>query len=162
MIDILVPGTSLARRNLAQIVQEMWRRTGVSASVTSVDFPVFQQRLRTGRFESFVGAWLDEPSPKGLGPQWTAAGIGNLNYCRYRSPAFDSLFRRATEFRGTAAAARSVWREAFDTLNADVPAIWLYTPTNVAGASKRIAGLRIDPYSWLATLTSWRLGGAEP
>jgi peptide/nickel transport system substrate-binding protein len=161
-LDILVPGTSQARRNLAQIIQEMWRRAGITASVTSVDFPVFQQRLRTGRFESFVGAWLDEPSPKGLQPQWTAGGIGNLNYCRYQNSVFDSLFRRAAEFRGTAAAARPIWREAFDTLNADVPAIWLYNPTNVAAASKRISELRIDPFSWLATVTSWRLGRPEP
>lgn len=161
-LDILVPGTSLSRRNLAQIIQEMWRRAGITASVTSVDFPVFQQRLRTGRFESFVGAYLDEPSPKSLGPQWTSAGIGNLNYSRYRNAAFDSLFRRAAGFRGTPAAAKRAWREAFDTLNADVPAVWLYTPSNVAAASKRIEGLRIDPYSWLATLESWRLGKPEP
>ena len=161
-VDILVPGTSIARRNLAQVIQEMWRRAGVKATVSSVDFPVFQERLRSGRFDSFVGAWLDEPSPKGLGPQWTTAGIGNLNYTRYRSPVFDSLFRRAAEFRGTMAAARRAWREALDTLNAELPAIWLYTPTNVAAASRRIQDLSIDPYSWLATLRSWRLGKAEP
>jgi len=156
-VDILVPATSSARRNLAQVVQEMWRRAGVRTTVTSVDFPVFQQRLRTGKFDSFVGAWLDEPSPKGLGPQWTTAGIGVLNYCHYSNPAFDSLFRRAAALRGTPASVRAAWREALDTLNADVPAIWLYTPTNVAGFSKRIVGLSIDPYSWLATLPSWSL-----
>ena len=156
-VDILVPATSSARRNLAQIIQEMWRRAGVRTTVTSVDFPVFQQRLRTGKFDSFVGAWLDEPSPKGLGPQWTTAGIGVLNYCHYSNPAFDSLFRRAEELRGTPAAARAAWREVMDTLNADVPAIWLYTPTNVAGVSRRVTDLTIDPYSWLATLPSWRL-----
>jgi peptide/nickel transport system substrate-binding protein len=161
-VDILVPATSIARRNLAQVIQEMWRRAGVKATVTSVDFPVFQERLRSGRFDSFVGAWLDEPSPKGLGPQWTTAGIGNLNYTRYRSPVFDSLFRRAAELRGTPAAARRAWREALDTLNAELPAIWLYTPTNVAAASRRIENLRIDPYSWLASLGSWRLGKPEP
>jgi peptide/nickel transport system substrate-binding protein len=161
-VDILVPATSAARRNLAQVIQEMWRRAGIKATVTTVDFPVFQQRLRTGRFDSFIGAWLDEPSPKGLGPQWTSAGIGNLNYTKYRNPAFDSLFQRAAGFRGTPQAAKLAWREALDTLNADLPAIWLYTPTNVAAASKRITGLRIDPYSWLAALGSWRLGSAEP
>jgi len=158
-LDILVPATSSARRNLAQVIQEMWRRVGVRTSVTSVDFPVFQQRLRTGKFDSFVGAWLDEPSPRGLGPQWTTGGIGVLNYCHYSNPAFDSLFRRAAELRGTPPLVRAAWREALDTLNADMPAIWLYTPTNVAGASRRIAGLSIDPYSWLATLPSWSLNG---
>jgi peptide/nickel transport system substrate-binding protein len=161
-VDILVPATSVARRNLAQIVQEQWRSLGVGATVSSVDFPVFQERLRTGRFESFVGAWLDEPSPRGLSDQWTSAGIGGLNYGKYRNPAFDTLVRRALTTRGDASEARRAWRAALDTLNADAPAIWLYTPVNVAAVSSRVEGVRIDPYSWLTGLIEWRLGPARP
>lgn len=160
-VDILVPATSVARRNLAQIVQEQWRSIGVSATVSSVDFPIFQERLRTGRFESFVGAWLDEPSPRGLSDQWTSAGIGGLNYGRYRNQAFDGLVRRALTTSGDAPAVRRAWRAALDTLNADAPAVWLYTPVNVAAVSSRVEGVRIDPYSWLAGLTEWRLGPAR-
>lgn len=160
-VDILVPGTSPARRSLAQILLEQWRQVNVPATITSVDFPVFQERLRTGRFESFVGAWLDEPSPRGIGEQWTAAGVGGLNYGKYRNRAFDSLVGRALAAGGDPARARRIWREAMDTLNADAPAIWLYTPVNVAAASTRVEGLRIDPYSWLAALPEWRLGSAR-
>ena len=156
-VDILVPATSNARRNLAQVLQEMWRAAGVRAEITSVDMPVFQQRLRTGAFDSYIGAWLDEPSPRSLADQWTAAGIGNLNYSKYRSVRFDSLFRRAASTRSSAAEARRAWREAIDTLNADAPGIWLYTPMNAAGVARRIEGFSIDPYSWLSTLPSWRL-----
>jgi peptide/nickel transport system substrate-binding protein len=154
-VDILVPASSVARRSLAQVVQEMWRGVGVKATVTSVDFPVFQERLRTGRFQSFVGAWLDEPSPRSLGDQWTSHGIGVLNYTRYSSARFDSLFQRAAEFRGDSASAQRAWHEAINQLNIDVPAIWLYTPMNVAGASKRVHGIEIDPYSWLSGLPNW-------
>ena len=157
-VDILVPASSIARRNLAQVLQEMWRRAGVTATVTSVDFPVFQERLRKGRFESFIGAWLDEPSPRGLGDQWTAAGIGALNFSSYRSAAFDSLFHRAAAFRGPPPLARRAWREAIEQLNADVPAIWLYTPMNVAGMAKRVRGVAINPYSWLEGLPDWEPG----
>ena len=160
-VDILVPGTSPARRSLAQILLEQWRQVNVPATITSVDFPVFQERLRTGRFESFVGAWLDEPSPRGIGEQWTAAGVGGLNYGKYRNRAFDSLVGRALAAGRDPARARRIWREAMDTLNADAPAIWLYTPVNVAAASTRVEGLRIDPYSWLAALPEWRLGPAR-
>jgi ABC-type transport system substrate-binding protein len=138
-------------------VQEMWRRVGVTATVTSVDFPLFQERLRTGRFQSFVGAWLDEPSPRGLADQWTRKGIGVLNYTRYSSARFDSLFQRAAEFRGDSASAQRAWQEAITQLNTDVPAIWLYTPLNVAGASKRVHGIEIDPYSWLSGLPGWNV-----
>lgn len=158
-VDILVPATSNARRNLAQMLQEMWRKAGVRAVITSVDMPVFQQRLRTGMFDSYIGAWLDEPSPRGLADQWTVAGIGNLNYGKYRSARFDSLFRRAASTRSSAAEAQRAWREAIDTLNADAPAIWLYTPMNAAGVARRIDGFTINPYSWLSSLPAWRLTG---
>jgi len=160
-VDILVPSTSVARRSLAQILQEQWRSIGVRSTVSSVDFPVFQERLRTGRFESFVGAWLDEPSPRSLSEQWTSAGVGGLNYGKYRNPAFDALVERALTTSGDAAQAKRAWRAALDTLNADAPAIWLYTPVNVAAVSTRVQGVSIDPYSWLAGLTTWQLGPAR-
>ncbi len=75
-IDILVPATSASRRQLALAIQETWRRLGVNATVTAVDFPVFQERLAQGRFDSYIGAILDEPSPRGLIDQWTRAGWG--------------------------------------------------------------------------------------
>lgn len=156
-VDILVPGTSVTRRNLAQVLQEMWRGIGVTATITAVDFPVFQERLRTGKFESFIGAWLDEPSPRSLEDQWTSSGVGKLNYTRYRNPVFDSLFKRAAWFAGGVNQARVAWREALDTLNADVPAIWLYNPTQVAAIPRRLEGVTINPYSWLSELPSWKL-----
>jgi peptide/nickel transport system substrate-binding protein len=153
-IDILVPATSLARRRLAEGIQQMWRQVGVAATVTAVDFPVFQQRLARGRFEAMIGAWLDEPSPRSLAEQWTRAGWGALNYGRYASAAFDSLFALASR---TAApvAARALWREAMDTLAADAAAIFLYTPTSVAVASRRLLRVAIDPFSWLSGAPDW-------
>jgi peptide/nickel transport system substrate-binding protein len=156
-VDILVPATSVARRNLAQIVQEMWRKIGVAATITSVDFPVFQERLRTGKFESFIGAWLDEPSPRGLAEQWTTAGVGVLNYGRYRSRVFDSLFRIASSSTRSVGETRYAWHQAMTQLNREVPAIWLYTSTNVAGVAKRVQGVRINPYSWLAGVRLWKV-----
>jgi len=149
--DILIPSTSLARRRLAEVLQEQWRQAGVAVTISPVDFPVFMERLARGRFDSYIGAWLDEPSPGGLADQWTTAGIGVLNYGGYANPVFDRLFHEAAEARRVDAARRA-WREAFDTLNADAPALFLYAPVNVAAAARRIEGLSIDPYSWLSHL----------
>ena len=153
--DILVPSTSPGRRQLALQMQEMWRRVGVEATVTAVDFPIFQQRLARGRFDTYVGAWLDEPSPRSLADQWTRGGWDALNYGHYSNPRFDSLFAeagRAADVPG----ARRLYREAMDTLNADAPAIFLYAPANVAVVSRRIEGLDINPYEWASGLPAWR------
>ena len=155
-LGILVPATSAARRNLAQGIQAMWRAVGVEAELTAVDFPVFQERLTRGRYDVMIGAWLDEPNPRSLVDQWTRAGWGRLNYGRYADRTVDSLMAAAAGATDRERS-RALWRETMDSLNADAPAVFLYTPTNTAVASTRVAGLTVDPFSWLATLPSWTL-----
>lgn len=154
--DVLVPGTSTTRRQLALSLQEAWRRVGARVSVSALDFPVFQERLGARKFDAYIGAWLDEPSARGLADQWTRAGWDALNYGRYANRVFDSLFQRATAERQPAAA-RALYSEAMDTLNADAPAIFLYNPGNAAAVSRRLEGVAINPYSWLSGLPHWRL-----
>ncbi|MFL5515770.1 MAG: ABC transporter substrate-binding protein, partial [Gemmatimonadales bacterium] len=93
--DILVPSTSPTRRQLAVALQAMWQAVGAAVTVTAVDFSVFQERLGAGDFDSYIGAWLDEPTPRGLADQWGRSGWGGLNYGHYANPAFDALLRRA-------------------------------------------------------------------
>jgi peptide/nickel transport system substrate-binding protein len=156
-IDILVPATSATRRQLAVAIQEAWRKVGVPATVTTVEFPVFQERLAKGRFDSYIGAYLDEPSPRGLRDQWTRAGWPALNYGHYGNVAFDSLVDEASR-EEDAGKAKGIWREAMDTLNADVPAIFLYSLANVAAVSRRLSAVEIDPYSWISGLRNWKVG----
>jgi peptide/nickel transport system substrate-binding protein len=153
--DILVPSTSPTRRQLAVAVQAMWQAVGAAVTVTAVDFPVFQERLGQGAFDSFIGAWLDEPSPRGLADQWTRAGWSALNYGHYANPAFDALFARAAKAHDVDEA-RRLYRDAMDTLNADAPALFLYAPANAAVVSGRLDGVEIDPYSWVSGLRRWR------
>jgi len=153
--DILVPSTSGSRRQLAVQLQETWRRLGAEVTVTAVDFPVFQERLGQGRFDSYIGAWLDEPTPRGLADHWSRSGWAAINYGRYANPAFDSLLARASREPGVVKAS-SLYREAMETLNADAPAIFLYAPANIAVAANRIENVEIDPYSWASGLRNWR------
>ena len=155
-IDILVPATSATRRQLAVAIQEAWRTVGVPATVTTVEFPVFQERLAQGRFDSYIGAYLDEPSPRGLRDQWTRAGWAALNYGHYGNSAFDSLLQAAGR-EENGGSAKGLWRQAMDTLNADAPAIFLYSLANVAAVSRRLGDVKIDPYSWASGLREWRV-----
>jgi peptide/nickel transport system substrate-binding protein len=159
-IDILVPSTSSARRQLAQVVQEAWRKVGVDATVTTVDFPIFQERLAKGRFDSYIGAYLDEPSPRSLADQWSRSGWGALNYGHYADPVFDSLLEAASRESDVAAAKRR-WREAMDTLNADAPAIFLYALSNTAVVQRRLENVQLDPYSWISGLSEWKIDPAR-
>jgi len=152
--DILVPSTSTVRKRYAEALQAAWRPMGVEVSVTAVDFPVFQERLAEGGFDSYIGAYLDEPSPRGLVEQWTRRGIGALNHGRYASPAFDAGVDSALAAPDLATARRR-WRAALEILAADAPAIFLYTPQQRAVVPRRIGGVEINPFSWLEGVEKW-------
>ncbi len=157
--DILVPATSTMRRQMAVALQEAWRRLGVDVSVTAVDFPVFQERLGQGRFDAYVGTYLDEPSARGLVDQWTRAGWGSANFGRYGSAGFDSLLAAAGR-NPDPAGARALYGEAMDTLRNDAPGIFLFALTNTAAVHRRLRNVTIDPFSWLATLPTWSVDPA--
>jgi peptide/nickel transport system substrate-binding protein len=153
--DIVVPSTSGSRRQLAVQLQETWRRLGAEVTVTAVDFAVFQQRLGQGRFDSYIGAWLDEPSPRGLADQWSRKGWAAINYGRYANPAFDSLLARASR-EPRVREATALYHAGMETINADAAAIFLYAPAHVAVVANRMEGVEIDPYSWAAGLREWQ------
>ncbi len=154
-VDILVPSTSGVRRQLAEGIQQMWRIIGVDATITAVDFAIFQARLRQGRFDAMIAASLDEPSPRGIAEQWSRAGWVGPNQIRYFNAEFES--QAATALAApTPAEARRLWGVALATLRDDAPAVFLYSPTNVAVVTKRFATLPIDPFSWLSRVGAWR------
>ena len=155
---LLVPSTSPSRKLLAEALQESWRRLGAEVSIDAVDFPVFQQRLAEGKFDVYIGAYLDEPSPRGLVDQWTRAGWDALNYGRYANPVVDSLIGEALS-ASALPTARPRWHEVLDSMNLDVPAVFLYTPEQSAVLSRRITGVVVDPWSWLEGVERW---GLEP
>jgi peptide/nickel transport system substrate-binding protein len=152
--DILVPSTSPSRRRIAEALQERWRQAGAEVTVTSVDFPVFQERLASGKFDSYIGAYLDEPTMRGLADQWGSGGFETGNFGHYASARFDSLVAAAAA-TGDTAVAGPLYREALSVLNEDAAAIFLYTPMSASAFRRDIGNVAIDPYSWLAGLPAW-------
>jgi len=155
-LEIMVPSSSTARRRAAEAIQEQWKAIGIEATVAAVELPVMQQRLAGGEFDTFIGAWQDEPTPSGLGEQWSRQGWDDLNYGHYANRVVDSLLVAAanTEDPGEA---RTLWHQVLDSLNADAPAIFLFAPTNIAAVSRRLDQVEINAYSWLSGLPKWKL-----
>ena len=152
--DILVPSSSGMRKQAALMLQESWRRLGARVSVSAVDFPVFQERIAKGRFDTYIGAYLDQPSARSLADGWTRAGWAGANYGRYANPVFDSLLEHAGRIPEPVAA-KALYRAALDTLNADAPALFLYAPSTVAAIRRTFGQVHINPYSWISEVPDW-------
>jgi peptide/nickel transport system substrate-binding protein len=155
---LLLPTSSAIRRQYARLLQEQYRTLGVDVQLDEVDFSVFAERARTGVFDAILGSVETDPTPSSGVPQtWTRAGFGRSNYGRYASPAFDSLVHRAVESAARRPEARRLWRRAFEVMNQDAPAVFLFALDNVAAVQRRVSDVTIRPDSWLATLWTWRI-----
>ena len=155
--DILVPSTSGSRQLLAAALQESWRQAGIETTITSVDFPIFIERLQAGQFDSYIWATLDEPSTTTLAEPWTRAGWDAGNFGHYYNPAFDSLVSVVANTFDVDEA-KALWVETLSILNEDAPAIFLFSPVHVAAINGRVSEVTINPYSWLEDVASWGIG----
>jgi peptide/nickel transport system substrate-binding protein len=150
---LLVPTSSQSRQQAAVIVQDELRRMGVAMRIEPVEFTVMERRMLAGDFDAgFVSRTVD-PSPASLLQFWTA---GAANVGRYASATFDSLTSAAMRQR-TRAAAAPLWRRALEQLNDNAPAIFVFSPRNMAAVSARLENVTIRPDDWLATVTEWRV-----
>lgn len=146
------------RSQFAQVIQEMLRSLGVRVTIEQVESNPMNEQARAGRFDAVIQALLTDPSPAASVPQsWTRAGFGEHNYGRYENPALDRALERASLTATTAAEAKASWRTAFEILNADAPAVWLFAPMSNAAIHKRVTDVRLRADSWWALLWTWRI-----
>lgn len=154
----LLVNQSPIRGQFAQVIQEQLRVLGVAVEIDQVENNVMFERAQAGRFDAVIQVWVTDPSPAASVPQtWTRAGFGEQNFGRYHNPAFERALEHASLTPGTVAAVKANWRVAFEILNADVPAVWLFAPASNAAVHKRVADVRIRPESWWALVWTWRI-----
>ena len=155
--DILFPSSSGMRQRTAVILQEQYRRVGVEVQVVPLEFNVWIDRAREGRFDAIIGAWQINLPPAGVRELWGGGGVGGSNYGAYASPVFDSLVAVAT-VTADRNAALGLWHDAIRTINDDAPAVWLFSPKTIAGVNRRLENVTLRPDEWWATLWTWRAG----
>ena len=154
---ILVPTSSVLRRQYARLLQEQFRAIGVHIEIDELEPSVVNQRAATGKFDTVILSRQNDPSPSsGIAQSWTRAGFGGSNFGRYYSADFEQLVDRAVTATSRDQA-RALWRRAMETLNADAPGIFLYALENVGAVHKRVENVQFRPDSWAALLRTWRI-----
>jgi peptide/nickel transport system substrate-binding protein len=152
---VLVPTTSVLRRQYARLLQEQFRAIGVRVDIDELEGAVVNQRVATGKFDTAILSRGNDPSPSsGIAQSWTQAG--GSNFGRYYNVDFEQLVDRAVTATSRDQA-RAMWRRAMETLNADAPGIFLYALKNVAAVHNRVENVQLRPDSWAALLRTWRI-----
>lgn len=136
------PGSSLPRVSIAEPVQAMLRAIGVKIELNRLDGPVWADRRTKGEFDIDISQTTLDPTPSGLVQSWSCAGIGSggTNVGSTCNPRFDEALNRAIRASGDASTA---WKTAIMALQADNPAVFLYSLAQVVVLHQRYRNVAV-------------------
>lgn len=155
---LMVPTSSEVRLKYATLLQSQYHRFGVKVTIEPIEVNAFVQRLGKGDFDAVLNAWHTDPSPAAVLQAWGGSAFPpqGANFSNYSSASFDALVDSASRSFDPVRA-RAYYRRAYDVIDADAPAVWLYEARNVSGVSRRVhvVGTRTD--AWWSGLADWTL-----
>ncbi|MGQ0767416.1 MAG: ABC transporter substrate-binding protein [Gemmatimonadota bacterium] len=156
-LTVLVPSVSNSRRQMAVVLQDQLRRAGIEVVVDAMEPAALFPRLTQGKFDAFIHAWLNDPSPSSISQTFGGRDLqrsSNLGW--YVNARVDSLIERAA-LESDRRRARALYRDIYQTIVSDAPAVFLWEPRNFALMHSRLetAGVRGD--AWWAGLSRWRV-----
>ena len=160
--SLMSPSSSATRKAYTVLLQEAFRRIGVSVKIEEVDFGAYVAKQEARTFDAEMAAYATDPSVSGFKQSWTTAGIvkGGANFPAYSNPSVDALLDSATasyEFART----KSYARRAFETIIEDAPGIWLFEPLTVAGSHRRIHHTAMRADAWWSGIAEWSIPAGE-
>ncbi len=157
--SILVPTSSAMRMRASALLQDQFRQIGVDVRVESMEFQSFLERMNGRKFDAVIGSWRTTPSARGLRSTWGSpaiAGSSTQNAGRYANPEFDAAVTRALAAL-TLEERRAELRQAYEIINADAAAIWLYEMRSAAAVHRRIQVPTWRTDAWWLTVGDWRI-----
>lgn len=157
-LRLMYPGSNVPRVALAEPIQEMLKQIGVRIELVRLDGPVWLERRNKGEFDiDFAQVQLD-PTPSGLVQSWSCAGIGGTNVASICDPDFDQALTRAVRGRGDVT---GLWHRAIGALLANVPAAFIFTPTQTVVIHARYRDVLIRPDVPWSQLWRWSVDPAQ-
>ncbi len=162
-LSLVYPSSSNARRRSAPLLQAQWKEVGVDLRLEDMEVNTVSAQRSGGKFDvAFDGSHAD-PSPAEIRQNWGSKGhegSGTANFGGYANPKVDALFDSALTTFDTERS-RLLYRRAYEQINADVPAIFIYEPRLVAGLSRRINAGTWRNDGWWTTLADWTIAPGE-
>lgn len=127
------------RQNSAKLAKERWEQLGIEVDYKEYEWNDYIQRfVKAGNFDVYVLGWtggLDFDSRQ----LWhsTAKPPNGLNFVSYANPKADELMEKILQVYDPAEQLR-LSHQIFDTIAADVPYIFLYSPYTTTVVDRHI------------------------
>jgi len=158
---LLVTMANMNRIRMGVLIQEQLRRMGIRVDLDQLELRTLETKRATHTFDAAIGVWFLGASPDGVRQTWTTAGMGKegVNYGSYSNPAFDAKVDSA--LGSDPAHARERFTAAYQIINDDAPAVWLYEPKTIIGLHRRIRTAPMRPDAWWFSLADWAIRPSE-
>jgi peptide/nickel transport system substrate-binding protein len=124
-----------------EVIQSMAAEAGFAVQVNATEFGTALTVVRNGDYAVTLGGWsglLDTDSNA-----WSFLHTGGaLNMARYANATVDAKLDEARTLTDTAAR-RAAYSAVWQQVNQDLPLIYLWTPVNIAGLSRKVTGFTL-------------------
>jgi peptide/nickel transport system substrate-binding protein len=121
-----------------EVIQAMAAEAGFAVQINAMEFGTALTTVQRGDFVMALGGWsglLDTDSNA-----WSFLHTGGaLNMARYSNTTVDSLLDRARA-QTDVADRRGLYEGVWQQVSKDLPLIYLWTPRNITGISKKVTG----------------------
>lgn len=149
-----ISAASAATRQYAQVMQNQLRLVGVPVEIETLEQSTLQDAQRKGQFQITTGRWVGgNQDPVFLRDLFLTTGT--FNRTKYSNPELDKILQEAvTTFDREKA--RSLYSQAQEIINRDVPMLPLWYPATMVVARKSVGNIKIDPsgdWSFVRQLT---------
>lgn len=144
------------RENIALLLIEEFRKVGIQAQAQKIEWSVFLENLKSNKFEAYIGAWVNDPTPSDLYQIWHSTQIDNKgsNYAAFNNPRADKLIEDIrTEF--DEAKRMAYYKELQQIIGDEQPYTFLWVLKYPTAYNKRLQGVEFYTVRPGYVLNNW-------
>jgi peptide/nickel transport system substrate-binding protein len=163
VFTILTPSSSQSRIQCAVLLQAQFKKIGAEVKIQQLEPNAFVRAESSHDFDAVMQTWHMDANPASIVQIWgsvAAHDSAGTNYGGYSDPKFDRQMDSALAATQLSDA-QPLFKQAYQTIVNDAPAIWLYELKGAVGVNHRIHITTIRPDAWWIHLASWSIPAAD-
>lgn len=142
VVHLMTPNSPVIQQ-LAVVIQSMAAEAGFDVKIDATEFATSLGAADRGNFQAFLIGWSGRSDPDGNLYSFLHTGAP-LNYAHYSNKEVDAWLdegRAATDV----AVRRTIYGKIAAQSEADLPIMYLYSPTVIVGMTKKLTGFQPVP-----------------